>query len=123
MKLLYCLSILIFGIMLGGAGVWWYCRGAMIEVKTNAIMDLTRQKLQDAVVGMTLVRKGETSEFLASGEQDLNTYIYGLTFLTKEFPYERTNRVYDMIARYRTEHPYESGEAEIDEKVQQFLSK
>ncbi len=123
MKPLQFTFVFILGLILGGAAVWAYCRSAMVEVKTTAIMDLTRQKLQDSVVGLTLVRQGRTNEFLDSGEEDLNTYIYALTFLTNEFPNEWTNRVYSMIARYRNKHPYQSGQPEVDARVQQFLNK
>jgi len=122
MKQIYLLGALLIGCCIGGGAVWIYCRNAMTEVKLQSHAEFTRQKLFDTVVGLRLLRQGKTNEFFRAGEEELNLSIFLITFLKDEFPNERTNKVYNMIARYRSNYPYKSEDSQLDERVQSFLN-
>jgi hypothetical protein len=58
-----------------------------------------------------------------SREEDLSTSIYGLSsaFSSSVTSDQRTIKVLRLVAHYRAEHPYKTGNTVVDEEVERIL--
>ncbi len=124
MKPLKIVAAVTCGAMLGALTVGMYYRKLLRHEMSQSIIQASQSKLLFAVDSLTLVRKERSSEFCKNKEEEISSEVYALSqILSPSSMTEEQRRLFSMVARYRENFPYETGDSNVDHSVKEFLAK
>ncbi len=124
MKSLKAIAAVTCGVMLGGLTVGIYYRQLLRHEMSQSIIQASQSKLLYAVDSLTMLRKGRTSEFCENKEEEISSEVYALSqVLSPSSMTEEQRRLFSMVARYRENFPYGTGDSNVDQSVKDFLAK
>jgi hypothetical protein len=109
----------VFGLSLGSGVLWWHFR----NVYTSLVLETPYTRIVDSVTTLTHLRRESYADLSEEKERELSGDIYALSIAQPVKSLTEKQRSYLlMAARYRAEHPFKTGDSEIDEAAQRFLS-
>jgi hypothetical protein len=119
-QLLACTAI---GMIIGGSGVGMYQAYTFRRISNDLILTAARGRVLEGVSTLAALRRDGSKAVLTSKEIALSEDIATLTvgFPKEIHSDEMTTKTLRMVAKYRADHPFKTGQAEVDHVVEGTL--
>ena len=110
----------VVGAIVGGVAVAWFYSSVLME---PGLRSAATAGASVKLAVLTSIRAGETEKATNLLESLLDVDILTLGVLREETKRDETvERAVGRAAEYRKSHPYRSGQAEVDQRVERVLS-
>ncbi len=123
MKLRYLLAAAVAGMILGGGAIGLYQTIVFRRTYEELTFSVPTGTIIEEVNTLTSLRENRTDEVIQLKEEDLSRDICVLWggFAPKIASDKLASKALRMAARYRSRHPFNTGDADLDSTVQGCL--